>query len=37
MSLEATVALLGHRSLDMTLRYANSQELHQAGEKPQVA
>jgi site-specific recombinase XerD len=28
---------LGHRSLGMTLRYANSQELHQTGEKPQVA
>jgi site-specific recombinase XerD len=37
MSLEAIAALLGHRSLDMTLRYANSRELHQAGEKPQVA
>jgi hypothetical protein len=32
MSLEAIAALLGHRSLDMTLRYANPQELHQAGE-----
>lgn len=37
MSLEAIAALLGHRSLDMTMRYANSRELHQAGEDPQVA
>jgi site-specific recombinase XerD len=37
MSLEAIAAMLGHRSLDMTLRYANSRELHQAGEKPQVS
>ena len=37
MSLEAIAAMLGHRSLDMTLRYANPQELHQMGEKPQVA
>ena len=37
MSLEAIAALLGHRSLDMTLRYANFRELHQTGEKPQVA
>jgi site-specific recombinase XerD len=32
MSLEAIAAMLGHRSLDMTLRYANSRELHQMGE-----
>ncbi len=33
MSLEAIAALpLKHRSLDMTLRYANPQELHQTGE-----
>jgi site-specific recombinase XerD len=31
MSLEAIAALLGHRSLDMTLRYANPRELHQTG------
>jgi integrase len=37
MSLEAIAALLGHRSLDMTLRYVNPRELHQAGEKLQVA
>jgi site-specific recombinase XerD len=37
MSLEAIAAMLGHRSLDMTLRYANPRELHQAGEKLQVA
>jgi hypothetical protein len=37
MRLEAIAALLGHRKMEMTLRYANSQELHQAGEKPQVA
>ena len=37
MSLEAIAALLGHRSLDMTLRYANSRVLHQPGEKPQGA
>ncbi len=37
MSLEAIAALLGHRSLDMTLRYANPRELQQLGEKPQVA
>jgi site-specific recombinase XerD len=37
MSLEAIAALLGHRSLSMTLVYANSQELHQTGEKLQVA
>jgi len=32
MSLEAIAAMLGHRSMDMTLRYANSRELHQTGE-----
>ena len=37
MSLEAIAALLGHHSLDMTLRYANPQELHQMHGKPQVA
>jgi hypothetical protein len=37
MSLEAIAAMLGHRSLDMTLRYANPRELHQTGEKLQVA
>jgi site-specific recombinase XerD len=37
MTLEAIAALLGHRSLDMTLRYANPRELHQTGEFPQVA
>jgi len=31
MSLEAIAAMLGHRSPDMTLRYANSRELHQPG------
>jgi site-specific recombinase XerD len=31
MSLEAIAAMLGHRSLDMTLRYANPRELHQMG------
>jgi site-specific recombinase XerD len=37
MTLEAIAALLGHRSLDMTLRYANPRELHQMGEFLQVA
>jgi hypothetical protein len=37
MSLEAIAAMLGHRSLDMTLRYANPRELHQMGEELQVA
>ena len=37
MSLEAIAAMLGHRSLDMTLRYANPPELHQMSEFPQVA
>ena len=35
MSLEAIAAM--HRSLDMTLRYANYRELHQMGENLQVA
>ena len=30
-------ALLGHASLDTTARYFNPRELHQTGEKPQVA
>jgi site-specific recombinase XerD len=37
MSLEAIAALLGHRSMDMTLIYANSRELHQTRVKLQVA
>ena len=37
MSLEAIAAMLGHRSMDMTLRYAKPRVLHQMGEKPQVA
>jgi integrase len=37
MSLEAIAALLGHRSMDMTLRYANPREMHQMGEKLLVA
>jgi integrase len=37
MSLEAIAALLGHRSMRMTMVYANSRELHQAGENLQVA
>jgi len=36
-SLQALMALLGHVSAEMSLRYGNSQELHQTGEKPQVA
>jgi len=31
MSLEAIAALLGHRSMRMTMVYANPRELHQAG------
>jgi site-specific recombinase XerD len=31
MSLEAIAALLGHQKMEMTLIYANSQELHQTG------
>jgi site-specific recombinase XerD len=37
MSLEAIAALLGHRSMDMTLIYANPRELHQTRVKLQVA
>jgi integrase len=37
MSLEAIAALLGHKTLTMTMVYANPRELHQTGEKPQVA
>ncbi|GAA4251656.1 hypothetical protein GCM10022255_045130 [Dactylosporangium darangshiense] len=37
MSLEAIAALLGHRSMDMTLRYANPREMHQTGENSLVA
>ncbi|MGH3407220.1 MAG: tyrosine-type recombinase/integrase [Streptosporangiaceae bacterium] len=33
----AIATFAGHRSTDSTLRYVNSRELHQAGEKPQVA
>jgi len=32
MSLEAIAALLGHKSMTMTMVYANSRELHQTGE-----
>jgi hypothetical protein len=37
MRLEAIAALLGHRKMEMTLRYANPRELHQMGEELQVA
>ena len=37
MQPEAIAALLGHRKMEMTLIYANSQELRQTGEKQQVA
>ena len=37
MTLEALAALLGHRSMRMTLVYANYRELHQMGALPQVA
>jgi site-specific recombinase XerD len=37
MRLEAIAALPGHRKMEMTLIYANSRELHQTGENPQVA
>jgi len=37
MSLEAIAALLGHRSMRMTMVYANPQELHQTRAKLQVA
>jgi hypothetical protein len=36
-SLQALMALLGHVSAEMSLRYGNSQELHQPGEKLQVS
>jgi len=32
MSLEAIAALLGHRTMAMTMVYANPRELHQTGE-----
>jgi hypothetical protein len=35
--LEAIAALPGHRKMEMTLIYANSQELHQTGEESLVA
>jgi integrase len=34
--IEVIKQLLDHASLDMASRYANSRELHQTGEKPQV-
>jgi integrase len=37
MSLDAIAALLGHKTLAMTMVYAKSRELHQMGEKPLVA
>jgi hypothetical protein len=37
MSLEAIAALLGHRTMTMTMIYANPRELHQAGDNLQVA
>jgi site-specific recombinase XerD len=37
MRLEAIAALLGHQKMEMTLIYANPRELHQTGEKLQVA
>jgi site-specific recombinase XerD len=37
MTLEALAALLGHRSMRMTLVYANPRELHQTGAFRQVA
>jgi integrase len=37
MTLFELQAWLGHRSPDATRHYAKSQELHQAGEKPQVS
>ena len=33
----AIAVFAGHRHADSTLRYTNSRELHQTGEKPQVA
>jgi integrase len=35
--LEVVRVLLDHESLEMSSHYANSQELHQAGENLQVA
>jgi hypothetical protein len=32
MSLEAIAALLGHKTMTMTLVYANPRKLHQTGE-----
>jgi integrase/recombinase XerD len=37
MALEAVQAQAGHRSIESTRIYLNSRELHQMGEKPQVA
>src|ERR1035441_7843039 len=37
MALEAVQAQAGHRSIESTRIYLNPRELHQAGEKPQVA
>jgi len=37
MSLDAIAALLGHKTLAMTMIYANPRELHQTGEFSQVA
>jgi site-specific recombinase XerD len=37
LSLLAVQQLLGHRWLSTTMRYVNSQELHQTGEDLQVA
>jgi hypothetical protein len=37
MALEAVQAQAGHLSIESTRVYLNSQELHQTGEKPQVA
>jgi len=36
MSIEAIAAMLGHHSLDMTLRYANPRELHLMGDAATV-
>jgi hypothetical protein len=37
MALEAVQAQAGHRSIESTRIYLNSRELHQTGEKSQVA
>ena len=37
MSLDAIAAVLGHKTLAMTMIYANPRELHQTGEFLQVA